>query len=72
MHSCMRMEVIVCGFHEKIASLQHLNYTQTGFTSLIVALLFLGRVELTLTNIDLERIQRHENSTKFAPKRFSE
>lgn len=31
MLQCMRMQVIVCGFHEKIASLQHLNYIQTGF-----------------------------------------
>lgn len=27
----MRMEIIVCGFHEKIASLQDLNCMQTVF-----------------------------------------
>lgn len=31
MHWCMRMEITVCGFHKKIASLQHLNYIQTAF-----------------------------------------
>lgn len=28
---CMRMEIIVCGFHEKIASLQDLDCMQTVF-----------------------------------------
>jgi hypothetical protein len=45
-----------CGFHEKIASLQHSNYTQVIFASLIVAVLFPRRVDLTLTNTDLERM----------------
>lgn len=28
---CMRMEIIICGFHEKIAGLQDLNCMQTVF-----------------------------------------
>lgn len=64
MHWCMRAEVIVCSFHEKIASLQHLNYTQTAFYISNCHSVVFKEVWI---DIDKHRLERIQKDVKTAP-----